>query len=60
MEISSASTAVAAARIEPAADPKRAQLQAMLLRKMLDTQKGQAEEMTRQLQGKGQVLDIRV
>ena len=60
MEISSTATAAAASRIEPSADPKRAQLQAMLLRKMLDTQKTQAEEMSRLIEGKGQVLDVRV
>ncbi len=60
MEISSSTTAAAASRIEPTADPKRAQLQSMLLRKMLDSQKSQVEELTKSLEGKGQVLDVRV
>ena len=60
VEISPATTAAAATRIEPSADPKRAQLQSMLLRKMLDTQKSEADQFAKLLEGKGQTLDVRV
>jgi hypothetical protein len=42
------------------ADSKRIALQANLLRKSLDAQQQQAAELLRQLEGKGQVVDIRV
>lgn len=42
------------------ADVKRAQLQAMLMQKTLQAQRDQAAEMARQIDGKGQRLDIRV
>lgn len=42
------------------ADLKRTQLQALLLRKMLDAQQVQTDQVANELQGKGQILDIRV
>lgn len=42
------------------ADSKRVALQVNLLRKSLDAQQQQAAELLRQLEGKGQVVDIRV
>lgn len=41
-------------------ESKRLQLQVALLRKSLDVQKQQAEELQRMFEGKGQVLDLRV
>jgi hypothetical protein len=41
-------------------DDKRAQLQMLLLKRALDDQNRQAAEMTRQLEGKGNVVDIKV
>ena len=42
------------------ADVKRAQLQAMLMQKTLQAQREQVAEAARQIEGKGQRLDIRV
>jgi hypothetical protein len=42
------------------AEPKRAQLQVMLLKKALESQEQQAAELLKLMEGKGQVLDIRV
>lgn len=39
---------------------KRVQLQAALLRKALDSQEQQAAELLKLIEGKGQVVDIRV
>jgi hypothetical protein len=41
-------------------EAKRMQLQMMMLRKSLDGQQQQAEELTREMEGKGQVIDMRV
>ncbi|MFN8221110.1 MAG: hypothetical protein U0S12_13385 [Fimbriimonadales bacterium] len=41
-------------------ESKRLQLQVALLKKSLDVQKQQAEELQRMFEGKGQVLDLRV
>lgn len=41
-------------------EAKRGQLQAQLLRKMLEMQNQQATAVSNEQQGKGQVLDIRV
>lgn len=41
-------------------DDKRAALQMMILKKALDAQKMQAEQVTNVLLGKGQVVDIRI
>jgi hypothetical protein len=41
-------------------DSKRLQLQTMLLRKTLDAQQQQSDALLNELQGKGQVVDIRV
>jgi len=41
-------------------DNKRTQLQMLMLKKSLDGQQQQAEELTRELEGKGQVIDLRV
>ncbi len=39
---------------------KRVQLQAIMLRKSLDAQQQQAQELTQELEGKGQFIDLRV
>ena len=41
-------------------DNKRLQLQTMLLRKTLDAQQQQADAILNEMQGKGQVVDLRV
>jgi hypothetical protein len=41
-------------------DGKRAQLQAVLLKKALDSQEQQAAELLKMMEGKGQVVDLRV
>ena len=41
-------------------DDKRAQLQMTLLKRTLDMQKDQAAELVRMMEGKGQVIDMRV
>jgi hypothetical protein len=43
-----------------AGDDKRAQLQMLLLKRALDDQNRQAAEVSRQLEGKGNVVDIKV
>lgn len=50
----------AAAPAAPAADVKRAQLQAMLLQKSLQAQQNGIVAAARAGQGKGKLLDIRV
>ncbi len=42
------------------ADVKRATLQAMILKKSIEDQQSQAEAMSREAQGKGTRIDIRV
>jgi hypothetical protein len=42
------------------ADAKRAMLQTALLKKALELQNTQAQEIQRETEGKGQTLDIRV
>lgn len=39
---------------------KQVQLQALLLRKMLDSQAQQSAELEREASGKGQIIDLRV
>lgn len=48
--------------VDPTAqvDNKRAMLQAALLRKTLEAQQEQSDELVRMAEGKGQVVDIRV
>lgn len=41
-------------------EAKRMNLQALMLRKSLDGQQQQAEELTREMEGKGQIIDLRV
>lgn len=48
-----------AANISPI-DNKRAQLQVSLLKKALDSQEQQAAELLKIMEGKGQVVDLRV
>lgn len=45
---------------EPVATDKRAALQTMLLKKSLDLQQSEADQASNQLQGKGQIIDLRV
>jgi hypothetical protein len=59
MNVTSAPTPVASPPLDTV-EAKRAQLQVALLRKTLDAQQEQAEQMTRMMQGKGQIVDIRV
>jgi len=46
---------------QPIAAPegKRAELQMLLLKKALQSQQDQANEITRQIEGKGQTVDFR-
>lgn len=44
----------------PASADKRAQLQMLLLKKSLEIQQAETAAVTRQLEGKGQTIDIRV
>lgn len=62
MEISGANNSQIALRGVQGAggDDKRAQLQMMLLKRALDDQKRQSVEMARQIEGKGNVVDIKV
>lgn len=61
MDISGASSSqVALTGVQNAGDPKRAQLQMMLLKRALEDQKRQAAEMQRLIEGKGTVIDLRV
>ena len=48
------------AAVASTADAKRAQLQAMLMRKTLEAQRAQIEAAARETTGKGARLDIRV
>lgn len=41
-------------------EDKRASLQTLLLKRVLEAQEREAAEVVRQIEGKGQVLDIRV
>jgi hypothetical protein len=45
---------------QPSADVKRAALQAMILKKSLESQQSQADAMSREAEGKGNRIDIRV
>ncbi len=61
MDVNGPSAATSAIRgAETAPTDKRAQLQAMLLRKVLDSQQGEAAQITKLIEGKGQNLDLRV
>jgi hypothetical protein len=46
--------------VQPTADTKRAALQAMILKKSLENQQSQADAMSREAEGKGAQIDIRV
>jgi hypothetical protein len=39
---------------------KRNQLQMLMLKKSLDSQQQQSDEQTREMEGKGQLIDLRV
>ena len=61
MNVSGASqTAIQALNETDATSNVRANLQIALLKKSLQSQQDQAEEMMKMLSGKGQTLDIRV
>lgn len=60
MDLPPISTSTPPAAVASTADAKRAQLQAILLKKSLEAQRAQAAEISRQIEGKGQRLDIRV
>ena len=61
MNVNGPSPAASAIRgPEVSAVDKRAQLQTMLLKKALDAQQGESSQMLRQVEGKGQNLDLRV
>jgi len=61
MNVSSTGTPNAAqGPLQASAVDKRAELQLLMLRKSLDSQQQQADELTRELEGKGQVIDLRV
>lgn len=59
MELRPVSSAPSPA-VNPSAEVKRAQLQAMLMQKTLQAQREQVAEAARATSGKGQRLDIRV
>lgn len=44
----------------PTAIDKRAQLQALMLKKALESQQQQADAMSREAEGKGQIVDLRI
>lgn len=59
MEVSNVSVAQVALRGAQASDDdRRTKLQLMLLRRALDEQKRGAAELTRMIEGKGNVVDI--
>ncbi len=60
MNISSVQNTQAALQAVQSGDDKRAQLQMALLKKALDSQQEQASELMKMMEGKGQVLDLRV
>jgi hypothetical protein len=61
MNVSSTGTSDATqSLLQTGAVDKRAQLQLLMLRKTLDSQQQQADELTNELEGKGQVIDLRV
>jgi hypothetical protein len=60
MDLRSVSSTPPPTVVSSTADMKRAQLQAMLMQKTLQSQKEHAAEISRQIEGKGQRLDIRV
>jgi hypothetical protein len=41
-------------------ESKRNQLQMLMLKKSLDSQQQQSDELSRELEGKGQLIDLRV
>jgi hypothetical protein len=45
---------------QPSVEVKRAALQALLLKKSLEGQQNQADAISREAEGKGSLLDIRV
>ncbi len=57
-------TSAANSRISPAATPtiqdKRANLQAALLKKALEAQRQQSDQVSNAIEGKGNVIDIRI
>lgn len=60
MNISGAQASNAAIQGATSVDNKRAQLQMSLLKKVLDSQQEQSAELMKLMEGKGQVVDIRV
>lgn len=60
MEVSGVQSAQAAVQTATATNDRRADLQLALLKKILDAQKNEAAMMQNMMDGKGQILDIRV
>ncbi|MGV3614456.1 MAG: hypothetical protein ACO1SV_03890 [Fimbriimonas sp.] len=61
MEVSGANISQVALRgVQEAGTDKRAQLQMMLLKRALDDQTRQAADIQRLMEGKGNVVDIKV
>ncbi|MCX7801183.1 MAG: hypothetical protein N2109_12685 [Fimbriimonadales bacterium] len=60
MSVSDVQSAQRAVDSATSVEAKRAQLQVQLLKRTLETQRQQAAELLKLLEGKGQVLDIRV
>lgn len=60
MEISNASATEPATLVTATSEAKIARLQMALLKKTLDAQQEQSAELMRMLEGKGQVVDLRV
>ena len=59
MNISNVGTPTPAVQTAPATENKRAQLQAMLLKKTLEMQQAETMAVMQQAEGKGQTIDIR-
>lgn len=60
MNVQSASAVQQALRAYQVAEPTNSQPQIAMLKKALDSQKSEAAELLKLLEGKGQTLDIRV
>lgn len=60
MEVSGANLANAALQTLQSAEPTKAKLQMAMLKKTLESEKDQASELLKLLEGKGRTIDIRV
>lgn len=60
MNVSGAQVTQAALQNLESLEPARMRLQAMLLKKTLDAQQEQSNELMKLMDGKGQIIDMRV